>query len=75
MELLYPRCCGLDVHKSSITACVRMQENRGKPRKVVRHFGAMTADLRALANWLAEQQVTHVAMESTGCTGSRCGTS
>jgi len=66
MELLYPHCCGLDVHQSSITACVRMQENSGKPRKLVRRFGAMTADLRALANWLAEQQVTHVAMESTG---------
>jgi transposase len=66
MELLYPRCCGLDVHKSSITACVRLQEKSGKPRKVVRRFGAMTADLRALANWLMEQQVTHVAMESTG---------
>ena len=66
MELLYPHCCGLDVHKSSITACVRIQEKIGKPRKVVRRFGAMTADLRALANWLMEQQVTHVAMESTG---------
>jgi transposase len=66
MELLYPRCCGLDVHKSSITACVRLQEKSDKPRKVVRRFGAMTADLRALAQWLVEQQVTHVAMESTG---------
>jgi transposase len=66
MELLYPHCCGLDVHKSSITACVRIQEKIGKPRKIVRRFGAMTADLRALANWLMEQQVTHVAMESTG---------
>ena len=66
MELLYPRCCGLDVHKSSITACVRLQENSGKPRKIVRRFGAMTADLRVLAHWLTEQQVTHVAMESTG---------
>ena len=42
MELLYPHCCGLDVHKSSITACVRLQEKSGKPRKVVRRFGAMT---------------------------------
>src|SRR3982751_4724453 len=66
MELLYPHCCGLDVHKSSITACVRIQEKSGKPRKIVRRFGAMTADLRTLANWLREQQVTHVAMESTG---------
>jgi transposase len=66
MEVLYGRCCGLDVHKSSVTACVRIQEVGRKPRKMVRRFGAMTADLRALANWLIEQQVTHVAMESTG---------
>jgi transposase len=66
MELLYPHCCGLDVHKSCITACVRMQEKSGKPRKIMRRFGAMTADLRALAQWLAEQQVTHVAMEGVG---------
>jgi transposase len=45
---------------------VRLQEKSGKPHKIVRRFGAMTADLRALANWLMEQQVTHVAMESTG---------
>jgi transposase len=45
---------------------VRIQEKSGKPRKVVRRFGTMTADLRALANWLREQQVTHVTMESTG---------
>jgi transposase len=66
MEILFSRCCGLDVHKSSITACVRIQEVGGKPRKIVRRFGAMTADLRSLANWLIEQGVTHVAMESTG---------
>lgn len=66
MEVLYGRCCGLDVHKSSVTACVRIQETGRKPCKTVRRFGAMTADLRALANWLTEQQVTHVVMESTG---------
>ena len=66
MEVLFSRCCGLDVHKSSITACVRIQEVGGKPRKIVRRFGAMTADLRSLANWLIEEGVTHVAMESTG---------
>jgi len=61
MEVLVSRCCGLDVHKSTITACVRIQEAGGKPRKIVRRFGAMTADLRSLANWLIEQGVTHVA--------------
>ena len=66
MEVFYTRCCGLDVHKSSITACVRLHDGGGKPRKIVRRFGAMTNDLRAMASWLIEEGVTHVAMESTG---------
>jgi transposase len=66
MEVCYTRCCGLDVHKSTITACVRLQEGGGKPRKIVRRFGAMTDDLRAMASWLIQEGVTHVAMESTG---------
>jgi transposase len=67
MEVLYSRCCGLDVHKSTITACcVRIQEGGGKVRKIVQRFGGMTGDLRAMAGWLIEEGVTHVAMESTG---------
>src|ERR1700757_4920391 len=66
MEIFYARCCGLDVHKSTITAFVRLHDGGGKPRKIVRRFGAMTNDLRAMASWLIEEQVTHVAMESTG---------
>ena len=66
MEVFYTRYCGLDVHKSSITACVRLHDGGGKPRKIVRRFGAMTNDLRAMASWLIEEGVTHVAMESTG---------
>jgi transposase len=65
MELLYPRCCGLDVHKKSITACVLLVEGK-KRHKVLRRFGTMTAELRELAAWLASFSVTHVAMESTG---------
>jgi len=66
MEVLYTRCCGLDVHKSTITACVRIQNEGSKPSKILRRFGAMTGELRAMANWLVEEGVTHVAMESTG---------
>ena len=66
METLYLRCCGLNVHKASLTACVRLQGDRGKLEKYVRRFSTMTADLRALAAWLIELRVTHVAMESTG---------
>src|SRR5262249_40206940 len=57
---------GLDVHKASVTACVRLQGDRGKLEKYLRRFGTMIADLRALAAWLIELRVTHVAMESTG---------
>jgi transposase len=65
MELLYPRCCGLDVHKKSITACVLLAEGK-KRQKVLRRFGTVTAEVRELAAWLASFSVTHVAMESTG---------
>ena len=65
MEVLYPRCCGLDVHKASVTACALLCE-QGRMRKVHRRFTTMTEDLRNLAEWLSQLQVTHVAIESTG---------
>ena len=64
MEVLYPRCCGLDVHKSSITACVLIAQ-AGKPLKHIRRFGSTTSELRELVVWLREFGVEHVAMEST----------
>jgi len=66
MEVLYPCCCGLDVHKKSVTACVIITESGKRPLKIIRSFGTMTQDLQDLANWLTEQGVNHVAMESTG---------
>lgn len=66
MELLIERCAGLDVHKATIVACIRWAGPNGSVRKEVRTFTTMTADIEALANWLAESQVTDVAMESTG---------
>jgi transposase len=65
MEVLYPRCCGLDVHKSSIAACALLRE-QGRIRTERRRFTTMTQDLEALATWLRQLQVTHVAIESTG---------
>ena len=61
MEVIYRRCCGLDVHKKKVVACVMAPEG-----KEVRTFGTMTEDLLALADWLRNWRVTHVAMESTG---------
>lgn len=65
MEVVYPCCCGLDVHKKSITACVLWAEAKGS-RKEKKRFGTFTHDLLQLADWLEQRGVTHVAMESTG---------
>ncbi len=66
MEVVHKRCCGLDVHKNSITACVIIGEPDRKRIKQARSFGAMTHDLLALVDWLQGLGVTHVAMEATG---------
>jgi len=66
MEVIYARCCGLDIHKQTVVACVIVPGPERQPRKEIRTFGTMTADLLALSDWLAAQGVTHVALESTG---------
>jgi transposase len=66
MEPIYTSCCGLDVHKKSIQACVRRIGKGGKIQEEIRGFGTMTQDIRDLADWLSHEEVTHVAMESTG---------
>src|SRR6185369_16809934 len=57
---------GLDVHKETVVVCVRRLNAKGKVQKETRTFGTMTSQLLELADWLAEQEVTHAAMESTG---------
>jgi transposase len=69
MEVLYPRCCGLDVHRETVVACVRVQDHRRK-RTEVRSFGTTTSALLELHRWLSEEGCTHVAMESRGSSGS-----
>jgi transposase len=66
MDVIYPRCCGVDVHKREVVACVMTTDPDGTPRKAIQAFGTMTPDILALADWLAAHEVTHVAMESTG---------
>jgi transposase len=66
MDVLYTRCCGIDIHKKTAVACVILSDTDGPPRKHIRTFGTMTDGLLALADWLTSQAVTHVAMESTG---------
>ena len=59
-------CCGLDVHKRIIAACLLTEDGEGNSVTEKRLFGSMTRELHALANWLREAQVTAVAMEATG---------
>jgi transposase len=66
MERMIERCAGLDVHKKTVAACIRVRGSRGERVQEVRTFGTTAAELRALREWLAEHGVTHVAMESTG---------
>ena len=65
MRVIYERCCGLDVHKRTITACV-LKWLGSEWQKEIRQFGTMTKDLLALSDWLVGKGCTHVAMESTG---------
>jgi transposase len=67
LQVLYPRVCGMDVHKKLVVACVRILDGKdGTVQSTLRKFGTMTADLVELRQWLAELRVSHVAMESTG---------
>lgn len=64
MEVLYPRCAGLDVHKDVVVACVRCVSPPAHHE--TRSFATTTSGLLALADWLGEHGCTHVAMEATG---------
>lgn len=66
MDVVYERCCGLDVHKQTVVACVIVPGADREPIKEIRTFGTMTPDLLEFADWLNACGVTHVAMESTG---------
>ena len=65
MEVLHPRCAGLDVHSRRVNACVRIAAGR-KATAEHREFATTTAGLLELAAWLTEAGCTHVAMEATG---------
>ena len=66
MDVMYSCCCGRDVHKKTVAACLITSTEGPEPVKEIRTFRTMTADLLALADWLQEAGCTHVAMESTG---------
>src|SRR5206468_4391169 len=64
MEVLYPRCAGLDLGKDALVACVRIHGR--EVQQECRTFGMTTRELLALSEWLTGHEVTHVAMEATG---------
>jgi len=66
MQVVHERCCGLDVHKKSVVACILLTEPNGSLHRQVRSFGTTTEDLLTLSDWLDELRVTHIALESTG---------
>jgi transposase len=66
MRIEHERCCGIDVHKETVVACVIVPDAQGAPLKETRTFRTMTGDLQALGRWLTEKGCTHIVMESTG---------
>ena len=66
MDLVHARCCGLDVHKKSVVACVLITQSDGSVERHLRTYTTMTPDLLDMVAWLDDLRVTHVALESTG---------
>ncbi len=66
MERLYDTCCGIDVHKRTVVACLITPAGRGQRTKETRTFGTTTEELLVLRDWLHAAACTHVAVENTG---------
>ena len=65
MEVMHVNCAGLDIHKNTVVAAIRIHNN-GKPTREVRTFSTMTKDLLSLQDWLNTHFITNVAMQATG---------
>ena len=66
VEIVYPICCGIDVHKNFLVACIATTDERSQSIHLIRRFSTYTGDLRKLADWLASHNCKDVCMESTG---------
>ena len=66
MDAIIERCCGIDVHKKSLTACLLVGSLEGKTEITIKTFSTMTNSLLKLKDWLEKEGCTHVAIESTG---------
>ncbi len=66
MELIYHRCCGIDIHQKLIVACLSTETAKGQRHKEIRTFRTVSSELFQLLDWLKAAECSHVAMESTG---------
>ncbi len=66
LKIVYPICCGMDVHKSFLVACIASTNSQGVTSYISKRFSTFTGDLRRCASWLATHDCRDVCMESTG---------
>lgn len=66
LKIVYPICCGMDVHKNFVVACIATTDGKGVTTYKKKRFSTFTSDLRRCASWLIENNCTDVCMESTG---------
>jgi len=66
MQVVYERCCGLDIHQKTVVGCRLLTQQQGTIEKAIRTFATTTSGLIELDHWLTEGQVEQVALESTG---------
>ena len=66
VEIVYPVCCGMDVHKSFVVACIAVTDEHSHTAHHIKRFSTFTGDLRRLADWLASYNCVDVCMESAG---------
>src|SRR5262245_36783283 len=66
MRIHHTICCGIDVHKKSVTACLMWGPADREPQVEIRRFGTMTSELKTLGEWLKQARCEVAAMESTG---------
>jgi hypothetical protein len=66
VNVVNPNCCGLDVHKENITACILFNDRKGKEQSFIQEFSTFTDDLLRYRDWLLTHDCPVFAMESTG---------
>lgn len=66
MDVITNKCCGIDVHQKKITVTTLVGDPTEKPRKLTQTFGTTTPELKTCGQWLSDQSIEMVLMESTG---------